>query len=87
MCNSVTERNLGLLDPCSKANLLMPGCGEGECSVYCRAPSKESRWLVLKKPELPEDFWEKVFKDSVRQGVFWGVWSASGQSSDWLGMR
>ena len=29
----------------SKANLLTPGCGEGKCSVYCRAPSKESRQL------------------------------------------
>ena len=27
----------------SKANLLTPGCGERKCSIYCRAPSKESR--------------------------------------------
>ena len=23
---------------CSKANLLTPGCGEGKCSIYCKAP-------------------------------------------------
>ena len=27
----------------SKGNILTPGCGEGRRSVYCRAPSKESR--------------------------------------------
>ena len=51
----------------SKGNLLTPGCGEGRRSVYCRAPSKESRQLVLKRPELPEGFQGKVFKDRVKE--------------------
>ena len=48
----------------SKDNLLTPGCGDGKCSVYCRAPSKESRQLVLKRPD---GFQGKVFKDRVRE--------------------
>ena len=51
----------------SKANLLIPGCGEGKCSIYCRAPRKESRQLAFKRPKLPEGFQEKVFKDRVRE--------------------
>ena len=39
-------------------------------------PSKESRQLVLKRPELPEGFQEKVFKDRVREGGLWGVISS-----------
>ena len=54
---------------CSKANLLTLGCGEGKCKVYCRAPSKESRQLTLKRPELSDGFQRKVFKDWVRERV------------------
>ena len=36
--------------------------------VYCRAPSNESRQLVLKRPKLPDGFQGKVFKDRVREG-------------------
>lgn len=53
----------------SKANPLTLGCGEGKCSVYCRVPSKESKWLVLRRPKLPKGFQEKVFKDRVKE---WG---------------
>ena len=49
----------------SKANLWTPACGEGKYSVYIRAPNKESRQLVLKRPELHSGFQGKVFK---RQG-------------------
>ena len=61
------------LPTCSKANILILGCGEGKCNIYCRAPSNESRQLVLKRPKLPEDFQGKVFKDG---GVYVGgrVW-------------
>ena len=45
----------------SKVSVLTPACGEGKCSVYCRAPSKESRWLGFKKPKLPDGFQGKVF--------------------------
>ena len=58
------------LPTCSKANLLTLGCGEGKYSMYRRAPSKESRQLVLKRPQLPEGFQRKVFKNRVREGVF-----------------
>ena len=53
----------------SEANLLTLRCGEAKYNVYCRALSKESRQLVLKRPELPEGFQGKVFKDRVREGV------------------
>ena len=57
----------------SKANLLTPGCGEGKCSVYCRAPSKEYRQLeALPQKALPDGFQGKVFKDSEGGGL-WGV--------------
>ena len=49
-----------------KANLLTPGHGEGKCSIYGRSTSKESRYLGLKRPQLPNGFEGKVFKDGVR---------------------
>ena len=52
----------------SEVNLLTQGCGEGKCSVYCRAPSKESRQPVLKRHQLPDGFQRKGFKDKVREG-------------------
>ena len=54
---------------CSKTNLLTLGRDEGKCSVYCRAPSKESRQLVLKRLELPDVFQGKVFKDRAMERV------------------
>ena len=42
------------------------GCGEGKGSFYCRAPGKESRQLILKRPKVPEGFQGNVFKDRVR---------------------
>ena len=54
---------------CNRANLVTPGCGEGKYSVYCKAPSKENGQLVLKRPECPEGFQGRVFKDSVRERV------------------
>ena len=49
----------------SKSNLLTPYCGEEKC----RAPSKESWQLVLKRPELPIGFQGNVSKDRVREGA------------------
>ena len=46
---------------CSKANLLIPGCSEGKCIIYCRAPCKENGWLMLKNPELSNGFQQKYF--------------------------
>ena len=40
----VTESNLGQLALCSKVNLLTLGCGEGKCSVYCKA--KQRVWAA-----------------------------------------
>ena len=34
-----------------------------------QAPNKESRQLVLKRPELPGGFQGKFFEDRVRRGV------------------
>ena len=46
----------------SKANLLTLDCGEGKRSVYCRAPSKESRLLVLQRPNSLMAFRERFLK-------------------------
>ena len=66
-----------------KAKLLTLGQGEEKHKVYYRAPGKESRQLVLKRPEHPAGVQGKVFKDRVRR-TLWGLWSACGHSSDWL---
>ena len=55
------------LPTCSKANLLTLGSSDGKCSIYCRAPSKESRWLVLKRLKFLKDCQGKVFKDRVKE--------------------
>ena len=36
--------------------------------MFLQAPSKESRQLVLKRPEFPEGFQGKVCKDSEGEG-------------------
>ena len=64
------------LPTCSKANLLTLGSSDGKCSIYCRAPSKESRWLVLKRLKFLKDCQGKVFKDRVKDRVGW--WSSHG---------
>ena len=67
---SVTEPNQSLLDCVySKANLLTLGYEEKH-SIYYRAPSKESRQLVLKRTE---NFQEKISKDRLSGGDCGGV--------------
>ena len=41
----------------SKANLLILGCGEGKCSIYCKAPAKES--VIIS--ELSSEFQQSIF--------------------------
>ena len=60
------------LPTCSKASLLTPGCGEGQCSIYCRRQARSPGQLVLKSPELPEGFQGKVYKEGEGRGL-WGV--------------
>ena len=69
--------------PHSKATLLTLGCGEGKHSVYCRAPSKENRQLVLKRPKLPSGFQGRFFL----KAIFGVRVAACGLSSDWLVVR
>ena len=64
----LNQSQVGLL-MCSKANLLTPGCGEGEHSVDCRAPSKEKGQLMLKRPKFLDDFLGRGFQCSVREGA------------------
>lgn len=45
----------------SKANVLTPGCGEGECSVYCRARQGE-RAAHAENPHPPTAFREGALK-------------------------
>ena len=53
-----------------KANLLMPGCGEGKCNIYCKAcdlgSSKEKGQLMLKRPDLSDWFQGRDFKGNIR---------------------
>ena len=35
----------------------------------CRAPSKENRQLMLKRPELPDGFQARIFKDVLGERV------------------
>ena len=58
------------LPTCSKANLLTLGFDEGKCSIYCRAPSKESRELVLKRPPNPQSLSGKGFSRQGEGGGF-----------------
>lgn len=53
----------GCLPTGTQANLLTQDCGDGKCSIYCKTPRKESRQLVLKRPDLPEGFQGKVYED------------------------
>ena len=65
--NSCYQNKLGSTCPThSKANLLTVGCGEEKYRVYCRAPNKENRQLMLKRPELPSGFQGRVFKGNIR---------------------
>ena len=53
---------------------LIAGAKPGGCAAHAR------------RPELPDDFQERVFKDSVKEGVA-GVRSAHAQLSHWLMVR
>ena len=53
---------------CSKASPLMPGCGDGKHSIYCRAPSKENGQFMLKRSKLPDGFQGRGFKGSQCEG-------------------
>ena len=57
------------LPTCSKSNLLTPGSSDGKCSIYCRAPSKESRWILLERLKFLKGICQgKVFKDRLKEG-------------------
>lgn len=74
VCYQTRLGSTGLM--AGKANLLMPGCGEGKCNIYCKAPdlgsSKEKGQLVLRRPDLSDWFQGRDFKGKVR-GVAFGV--------------
>ena len=59
---NVTEPNLDPVSGMQKVDLLMPGCGEGKCSVYCKILDQSSGQLMLRKPELPKGFRETFFQ-------------------------
>ena len=46
---------------------------EGKCSIYCRAPSKESRQLVLKKSDSPVALRERFLKTTWEVYTFGGM--------------
>ena len=45
----------------SKTNVLILGCNEGKCSIYCKVPSREYGQFVLKDGFLPWGFSGKGF--------------------------
>ena len=55
---------------CGKDNLLTPACSKGKAQCLLQAPSKESRQLVLKRPEPSKGFQGKVSKDRLREGDY-----------------
>ena len=58
--------NLGLLTHSTQQNQYTDTSShEGKYSVYCKAPSKENRQLMLKRPELPNVFQGSVFKGNI----------------------
>ena len=67
-CKGITKPNLGLLSH-SKTNLVVPGCGEGKCSIYCKAPRKEYRRLIFKRPDISSGFQESILKGKMRERV------------------
>ena len=53
----------------SKANLLTPGGDEGKYSLYLQ-DTKQGVWVAHgQKPQLPDGFQGRIFKDSVRESV------------------
>ena len=48
-----------------KGSLFNKWCWEAQSLL--QVPSKESRWLVLKTPELPKGFQQSIFKGQVRE--------------------
>ena len=61
-----------------------------ESTVYCKAPSKENRHLMLKRPKPLDGFQGRVFKDSVRERVpgcaissCTVLWLADGEVTGW----
>ena len=53
---------------CTKANLLIPGCSEGKCRVYCKVPDEESRATHAQKAQTAQGVLGKHFKCKVREG-------------------
>ena len=82
------------LGPCGKTNLLTPGCGGEKYSVYWRKPSKKNRKLMLKRPELPCGFLERIFIGSLWTSLVSGKvtgWCCRNlniqpSGSDWSGL-
>lgn len=66
-------------------NAVTPGCGEGKCSIYSKAPYEES-WTVSTKPELFSEFQQSLFKAKIHEGCP-RAWNQLVHNSDWLIMR
>ena len=97
-CPSVTEPNLGLLALVQESQSPDTGLWWRKVQRLLQAPSKESRQLVLKRPQLPDGFQGKVFKHRVREGGcgvcdqlvdilligwWWGIWEST-SSTFWF---
>ena len=67
-CNCYWSKLGSALPTHRKASTLTQGCTR-KCNVYFRAPSNESIQLVPQRPQLPQGFQGKVFKDRMRERV------------------
>ena len=52
----------------SKANLLIPVCGEGEYSVYFKEPNKKSGAAIVQRTRTLRRASESIFKVKVMEG-------------------
>ena len=72
--------------PCSKANLLAPGCGDWEYSIYLKGTKKREWATHAQKTELPYDFQERVLKAAFRVRVIGCItvfWWVGGEIIGW----
>ena len=59
----------------------------GQRKVYCKVTQGDEVAHALKSPELPERFWQSIFKGQVKRRSKGSDQLVHGQFSDWLMLR
>ena len=65
----VTEPSLGPLAWCTAKAVCWHWVVMKESTAFIAGPSKENGQLVVKRPKLPSDFWQRVSKGKVKESV------------------